>query len=314
MLNARPILTAIALGLAATPAFAWDDFGHMVVAAIAYERLKGSPQVRAKVDALIKLNPDYKTWIVNVAAVQRGEVAFLMAARWPDAIKRESAYTNDGADNGETPTEPVASLNIGYRDKARHKYWHYEDVGFSTDGTAVEPAKVPNAETQIVRFRATLASPKAGAGLKSYDLSWLIHLVGDVHQPLHATSRFTADLPHGDVGGNKVALCAAPCRDELHAFWDDALGRDAGTAPAIARAKTIPAAPVALVRVTKVPTWIQESVAAAKADVYTPPIGAAGQGPYTLDDAYRARAKDVATERVALAGARLARLVGDALK
>ncbi len=174
---------------------------------------------------------------------------------------------------------------------------------------------MPNVETQIVRFRATLASSKAGPGLKSYDLSWLIHLVGDVHQPLHATSRFTADLPHGDVGGNKVALCSPlPCRDELHAFWDDAIGRDEGTAPAIARAATIAAAPAALARVTSVATWIRESVDAAKADVYVAPIGAAGLGPYAVDDAYRARAKDVATQRIALAGARLARLVRTALQ
>jgi hypothetical protein len=315
MPNTKHLLAALGLATAATSALAWDDFGHMVVAAIAYGQLKGSPAIRPKVDALIELNPDYPTWIAGVPAAQRGEVAFLMASRWPDAIKRKSTYVNDGADNGETPVEPVASLNIGYQDKARHKYWHYKDVGFSTDGTPVEPAKVPNVETQIVRFRATLASPKAGPGLKSYDLSWLVHLVGDVHQPLHATSRFTADLPHGDVGGNKVALCTPlPCRAELHAFWDDAIGTDEGTAPAIARAAAIAPAPAADARITKGSTWIQESVDAAKADVYVAPIGAAGQGPYAVDDAYRARARDVATQRIALAGARLASLIRTALK
>ena len=315
MSKLKAAVTALGLGLAATSASAWDDFGHMVVAAIAYEKLNGTPAVRAKVDALIQLNPDYQSWVVNVPVARRGEVAFLMAARWPDAIKRNSAYVNDGGGSGETAVEPVASLNIGYADKARHKYWHYKDVGFSTDGTAVEPAQVPNVATQIVRFRATLASPKAGPGLKSYDLSWLIHLVGDVHQPLHATSRFTADLPHGDVGGNKVALCTPlPCRDELHAFWDDAVGRDEGTAPAIALAATIAPAPAGLARLTNVTTWVNESVEAAKADVYVAPIGAAGQGPYAIDDAYRARAREVATQRIALAGARLARLIGSALK
>jgi hypothetical protein len=314
MLNPGRILTALALGLFATAASAWDDFGHMVVAAVAYENLKGSPQIRSRVDALIKLNPDYKSWVADVPAADRGELAFLMAARWPDAIKRDSGYVNDGNDNGETPVEPVASLNIGYKDKARHKYWHYKDVGFSTDGTAVEPAKVPNAETTIVRFRATLASPKATAGLKSYDLSWLIHLVGDIHQPLHATSRFTADLPHGDIGGNKVALCVAPCRDELHAFWDDALGRSESAASAIELAATLPAAPAGLAKITKVATWIDESVASAKADVYVAPVGAAGRGPYTLDDGYAAHAREIAAQRIALAGARLAHLIRVALK
>ena len=60
--------------------------------------------------------------------------------------------------------------------------------------------------------------------IKSYDVAWLEHLVGDVHQPLHATSRFTKNHPNGDAGGNLVLLCAAPCRDELHAYWDGLLG------------------------------------------------------------------------------------------
>jgi hypothetical protein len=38
--------------------------------------------------------------------------------------------------------------------------------------------------------------------LKSYDLPWLLHLVGDVHQPLHSTTRVSATKPDGDNGGN----------------------------------------------------------------------------------------------------------------
>jgi hypothetical protein len=51
-----------------------------------------------------------------------------------------------------------------------------------------------------------------------------MHLVGDIHQPLHAVSRFTHELPQGDLGGNRVRLCAPPCRLKLHYFWDAALG------------------------------------------------------------------------------------------
>jgi len=44
--------------------------------------------------------------------------------------------------------------------------------------------------------------------LKSYDLTWLIHLVGDVHQPLHCVARITKGDPEGDKGGNDVKLTA----------------------------------------------------------------------------------------------------------
>jgi len=56
--------------------------------------------------------------------------------------------------------------------------------------------------------------------LTSMDLRFLIHYIGDVHQPLHATSRFTADLPNGDRGGNDFPLLKTHGIDELHALWD----------------------------------------------------------------------------------------------
>ena len=61
----------------------------------------------------------------------------------------------------------------------------------------------PNVETETAVFRQTLSS-NATSKLKSYDLVWLLHLVGDIHQPLHCTSRFTSTQPQGDSGGNDV--------------------------------------------------------------------------------------------------------------
>ena len=57
--------------------------------------------------------------------------------------------------------------------------------------------KTPNALTELRRILKE-------ADLASYDLPWLVHLTGDVHQPLHCTSRFTKPQPHGDQGGNLV--------------------------------------------------------------------------------------------------------------
>jgi S1/P1 Nuclease len=44
-------------------------------------------------------------------------------------------------------------------------------------------------ETQIAVFRKTLADKTISDDIRSYDLAWLLHLVGDVHQPLHATAQ-----------------------------------------------------------------------------------------------------------------------------
>jgi hypothetical protein len=61
--------------------------------------------------------------------------------------------------------------------------------------------------TDMSLMRAVLKSASTD-DLKSYDLVWLLHLVGDVHQPLHFTTRVSAGFPTGDAGGNDVEVLA----------------------------------------------------------------------------------------------------------
>jgi S1/P1 Nuclease len=87
----------------------------------------------------------------------------------------------------------------------------------------VRPPDPLNALTQIKALTTTLASNTTD-DVKSYDLVWLIHLVGDANQPLHATSCFTAADP-GDNGGNAETVTPTNAATEsLHAFWDGLLG------------------------------------------------------------------------------------------
>jgi hypothetical protein len=57
----------------------------------------------------------------------------------------------------------------------------------------------------------------------SFNLRLLIHYIGDIHQPLHATSRFTSKYPEGDRGGNSFALTSSDGVTQLHALWDSVL-------------------------------------------------------------------------------------------
>jgi hypothetical protein len=299
---------ALLVGVALpSSALAWNSFGHMTVAAAAYERL--TPTTKTKVAALLKVNPNYAEWVAGVPAPDRDRIAFVLAATWPDVIKHAPGYVNDG----DQPKGADASQNVGYSDKLMHKYWHYIDMPFSPDGTSLKQPVPPNAKTQIAAFRDVLKSPTASDDLKSYDLVWLLHIVGDVHQPLHTTSRFDKDQPDGDRGGNLVALRAPPCKDELHAFWDDLLGMQTDPAAAIKKAGKLPAAKAAQAAISDEATWVTEGFDAAKELVYAAPVGV-GAGPFTLNPAYKAAAKKVAAERVALAGARLANLIDEALK
>jgi hypothetical protein len=115
-------------------------------------------------------------------------------------------------------------------------------------------------------------------------------------------------MPQGDRGGNLVTLCAPPCKDELHSFWDGALGSSGNPQAAIARAARLPPASPAAARVTDTAVWIDESFRLAQTAVYAPPIGP-GRGPFAIDEHYAASARKHAEERVALAGARLAEII-----
>ncbi|MGR9180456.1 S1/P1 nuclease (plasmid) [Rhizobium leguminosarum] len=66
-----------------------------------------------------------------------------------------------------------------------------------------EDADPVNLLTQIQTLTAGLPSSSGlPDNVRSYDLVWLLHLVGDAHQPLHATARFSQAHKHGDQGGN----------------------------------------------------------------------------------------------------------------
>ena len=314
----RLITLAIILALPAS-AGAWNSMGHMTVAAAAWKDM--TPEARAKASALLRLNPDYPNWVLGVAANDVDQVAFVKAATWPDQIR--STYQEDGS---SPPGRPTDAQNIGYTDCLKHRYWHFKDLPFSTDHTKTEDARAPNALTQIQAFSAALADPNTSNEIKSYDLTWLLHLVGDVHQPLHATSRFSSATPHGDSGGNSVTLCIRghSCSsrfNSLHAFWDDAIGNSTAASTALRLACTggqpgasrcLAPAPASAATISDPGTWLSESFEIARNTVYRSPIGPA-KGPYYLTQQYKRVAGSTAEKRVALAGARLANLLNQAL-
>ena len=293
--------------------YAWNGRGHMMVAAVAYQKL--TPQTKNRVEALLLSNPDRDNWFdlipAGTSAARRKMMIFMIAATWADRIKSDPDYHTDGTHHGNRPpSDPSASQNIGYDDLARHKYWHFVDLPFTRDNTALPAIPTPNAQTQITAFRAVLASSSPDE-LKSYDLSWLLHLIGDVHQPLHCTTRVSASMPEGDDGGNGVKLTSP---SNLHSYWDGVLGGGNAPSTALNAISTLPNAPSAAANDLDVRHWIDESFEAAKQTVYKkPPIGA-GAGPFTLSQAYKTAARKLAEKRIALAGARLAKILNEELR
>lgn len=307
----RFIVVAVcaALLISSSPAVAWNGRGHMMVASVAWRNL--TPSMRERVTEILKLNPEYPKWIAGVSAAQRDEVAFMRASKWADDIKFRPGYSRDEADG------PGAAGGRAYDDVLQHRYWHFKDKPFSVDGTPLEQPYGINAQTQIEAFREVLSANEPDAK-KSYDLVWLLHLVGDVHQPLHAVTRFSGSpstLIDGDRGGNEIKLrvCLACNESNLHSFWDNLLETDETPVSVSSAAAELTNMPDSLASNKNVGTWIEESFEQAKAFAYGAPIEN-GVGPYILTDEYVTFAKAIARKRVALAGARLAKLIGDNLK
>lgn len=188
----------------------------------------------------------------------------------------------------------------------------------------------PPAESVLRALPAELArlrdasAPRAERALA---LSWVLHLVGDAHQPLHTTALFSeARYPDGDRGGNDINVAGAA---SLHALWDGLLGGDAGFAAADAEARALRddrelsrlAARGA--RDLDVLDWAERGCNLARTFVYTPavlravakpaPARAEGKPEVVLGEAYRAAAIRVARQRARIAGARLATLLAQSV-
>src|SRR5687768_13584882 len=198
------------------------------------------------------------------------------------------------------------------------------NVAFSTDGTPVRDAPVPNILTQLKLILDRIGKPPshgltpAAEDDPVYLLPWLLHLAGDVHQPLHCATRYRQGQndpngrPWSDLGGNTVELEG---RQNLHALWDNALGITQTTAyiEGVIRIllKRAPRNPGAM----SPEVWVQEGFEIAKRDVYS--FGnqtGTKDKPLRLDEKYMVRMREVAFQRAALGGIRLAAVLNDRLQ
>ncbi|GAM07593.1 S1/P1 nuclease [Novosphingobium sp. MBES04] len=136
----------------------------------------------------------------NLSGLARANVRVLLgsedlaeAATWPDDMKS----------NPDPLWQTQASP------------WHYVTVG----GDDYRPSDTPptgDAMTALSRFTATLRDPKAEADDKRQALRFIVHIIGDLHQPLHAGNG-------ADRGGNSVTVTWFGKPSNLHSVWDSAL-------------------------------------------------------------------------------------------
>ena len=287
----RPL--ALALLLAAQPASAWGDYAHRLTGRIALAQL--TPAARAEVRRLWRAEPRLNTPLCRLRTMEDASV-------WPDCVRAL------------------------YRDRfAFSAPWHYQNI--SVCGPFDISAKCPNGDcvtAQIPRQQAILADRSRPAAERLQALAFLVHFVGDMHQPLHIGDK-------GDRGGNDVPAAyghKAPDRMNLHWIWDGDLAERALTEPPAITFRSITPAQAraftAGLAETRVADWAREAWEISRTIAYPElqaypdscPIAANARKALpraVVTPAYISKATPDVRTQVSKAGTRIALLINEAL-
>jgi hypothetical protein len=280
-----------------TPALAWNTAGHMVSGAIAYTELQAkAPQSVPRVIALLKKHPDYASkWQTQLSTVPQGDrdlYLFMLATRWSDDTRQTTE---------DRPT------------------WHYVNLPFKLGSTAAtvptSPAGEENILTALQQNRTLLDAPGT-TPKKAIALTWIFHLTGDIHQPLHTTKAVSTQfpLPEGDRGGTHFYIRAKEGRStiSLHKFWDDLiLGSDRfqsvrNQAISLRQNADYQRDRLSELTETSFENWGKKESYKLAPQVYENLQSGTKTNGKVLPEGYTDTAKSIAERRMALAGYRLA--------
>jgi hypothetical protein len=305
----RSVLMGGAVLMLTAQAFAWDDVGHKTTAFIAWQQM--SPATREAVIKVLRSGPEdsdlsayYFQYGPEPEETRKLEY-FMLVATWADIV-RERALEN--------------------RYKKYHKSnWHYDDTFWKQVNGKAEIVPVTEeggvAVDKLIEFDKLLRNPSSLDKDKAIAIAWVMHLTGDIHQPLHTSARVTDREPKGDQGGNLFHLTpeGTPRENQvnLHWFWDSIIGRntplegddcDRQYIASVARKimKKYPAPSLGpVIKLAEYEEWQKESFALNPTDVFSADL-VRFQMP---SEKYKKHAFQVAERQLALAGYRLGQLL-----
>lgn len=232
-----------------------------------------------------------------------------------EEAKKVSDYYNHALDVVYPPLSMVeASIWLDTIHYQGNVIWynrmHYVNWGFSKDGTPIPAIESTNAVWAIDEALKNISSKYATRFDRGISWRILIHVAGDIHQPLHAGGLVSKEHPNGDLGGNLFPINASPIAKNLHSYWDKGGGylvtKTRYKEDAIEKiAHEIEAQwPCDMPKMDVHPRyWLKESHKLAVNTVYN-------ITPNSKPDAlYQAQAINVSKQRMALAGCRLAAIL-----
>ncbi len=286
-------------------AVAWDDTGHKLTAYIAWEQM--TPAARERAIKILLAAPEDSDLSVfylqdsRSAAAKQREL-FMIAATWADIVRDKNFKVRNS--------------------KYHHGNWHYQDTFWRDENGKVElvtelKSDEQNAIERLFAFDKVLRDSAAADADKAIALAWILHLGGDIHQPLHDSARVTKYDPKGDQGGNLFIVSPKGATGEdrvsLHWFWDSIIGRniprvndacDSDYLPPIAQEimKKYPAAKMqSKLELGKFDEWQKEGFQIASTKLYPASL----KFNQTPSNDYKKMAFDISEEQIALAGYRL---------
>ncbi len=277
----RRLLPALAalLALLPTPAFAYWEYGHQEIARIAWANIR--PITRVRIQHLLAEQALLDTPKCPAGTIEQASI-------WADCIKK-----------------------LGPDFKYAYA-WHFQDVALCKPYDLDSVCKDGNCvSAQITRDVALLRDKHTTEVERVKALAFLIHFVGDLHQPLHAEDR-------DDEGGNKIPAAwgiYAPNRFNFHSVWDGPLAeRAATTGPSLVRRYT-PAEKASL-GAGDAASWGRQSWDVAHAAYAAATTDGQACGPMpakvVFDEPMIAKLVPIARLQIERGGVRLAKLLDEA--
>ncbi len=197
------------------------------------------------------------------------------------------------------------------RSRAETGPWHYIDIPI--DKPHLDMARdCPKGDcvlTKIKEFEKVVVDPAAAPEKRKEALMYIVHFVGDMHQPLHCSD-------NGDKGGNDVKTEFAGRNGNLHSVWDSGLLGRIGDENAMFAMLSKDLTDKRAKKLGKgtVEEWAEQSHKAGQKVVYGKLPKVAKGTPEKLDATYEKAADPVVKEQLEKGGARLAATLNAMLK
>ena len=187
---------------------AWDHPGHMTTAAIAFKDIESArPGLIEKLQLLFLAHPDTAPfWVAagEAKGQERTRRMFLECARWAD----DSKFTPRDMLTWHTARWPIVAEDAPPEARKAVAALNGRPIGQAIEALELNFGMLRNHESTPAE--------------RALGLCWVMHIVGDIHQPWHVTELYSAEFPEGNAAAG-LGYVDDPLTDStipLHILWD----------------------------------------------------------------------------------------------